>query len=518
MSDTRRLDHSELKAVVCPPSVTFEQRAVEARRIGDFTGAAELFAAAAGETEDEQTRLHLQLRQAFCLIAIDRHEEAAALAQVVAQKARAEQYLPELIDALGVFVDDHLRTGRLAEAAHVLSEAMYLLDRLPNEVENYLVIHNMASTYTSSGFVKAALDLFDRALRLAPTDDARQFTYASMASAYHYAAQREPDPLERNRLLHDGLYAATAALDPTGATEVLAVGTALSHRSMMLAEIGHYEAALTDARAARRITTEHGMVEDQVIAMAGEAIAQWRSTRDPSVLSLVTNTLALGAELNMTTNLAALLDVEIEVLWCLGRHEDARSALERNLREAERCIYDERAARWEHVRLGVEHLRVEALSTSDPLTGLPNRRHLDALLPELLDGSIPVCVAVVDLDGFKQVNDDFGYVRGDSVLQEVAGLLERVSRRNDSVVRLGGDEFVIVLRDTSPGDARAVLERVRQMIGTRTFHGLPSTLRLTASIGVAVGSGPLHANQVVSDATEAMQQAKRCGRDRIVFR
>ncbi len=55
------------------------------------------------------------------------------------------------------------------------------------------------------------------------------------------------------------------------------------------------------------------MVEDQVIAMAGEAIAQWRSTRDPSVLDLVTNTLALGAELNLTTNLAAVQDVEIEV-------------------------------------------------------------------------------------------------------------------------------------------------------------------------------------------------------------
>ena len=163
MSDTRRLEHSELKGDIGHPSATLEQRAVEARHIGDFTGAAELFAAAAGEAEDEQSRLHLQVRQAFCLLAIDRHEEAAALARVVAQKARAEQYLPELIDALGVFVDDHLRSGRLAEAAHVLSEAMYLLDRLPNEVENYLVIHNMASTYTSSGFVEAALDLFDRA-------------------------------------------------------------------------------------------------------------------------------------------------------------------------------------------------------------------------------------------------------------------------------------------------------------------------------------------------------------------
>ncbi|HAP76890.1 MAG TPA: hypothetical protein DCR14_12490, partial [Acidimicrobiaceae bacterium] len=129
------------------------------------------------------------------------------------------------------------------------------------------------------------------------------------------------------------------------------------------------------------------------------------------------------------------------------------------------------------------------------LTGLPNRRHLDTILPDAFDGTAPVCVAVIDLDGFKQVNDEHGYMLGDTVLQEVAGLLERVCRRNDAVVRLGGDEFVMVLRDTSPGDARAVFERVRQLIAARTFNGLPTSVRLTASVGVAVGSAPMDSSR-----------------------
>ena len=232
----------------------------------------------------------------------------------------------------------------------------------------------------------------------------------------------------------------------------------------------------------------------------------------------VSDTLALGAELNLTGHLGPLQAVEVEILWELGRHDDARAALERQQRDTLRRLHDERAARWEHVRLGVEHLRVEALSTSDPLTGLPNRRHLDTLLPEALDGTAPVCVAIIDLDGFKQVNDEYGYLLGDSVLQEVAGLLERVCRRNDAVVRLGGDEFVMVLRDTSPGDARSVFERVRQLVAARTFHGLPSALRLTASIGVAVGSAPVDRTRVLADAADALQEAKRGGRDRICFR
>ena len=497
---------------------SLEQRAIEARQAGDFGHAGQLFALAAGQADGLQTQLNLQIRQACCLLATERYQEAAALATVIAQQARSEGYLPELADALGVIVDHHSRSDRLAEAAHLLSEAVYILDRLPNEPGNYQVMHNMAVTYANCGFVEAALQLYDRALRLAENDQDRQFAYASMSSAYHYAAQREPDAGERNRLMHDGLYAATAALDPEGGGEVLTMCAAMAHRAMMLAEIGHYHAALDDARAARSLAAELGMREEQVLAMSGEAMALWGSSQCTDVLDLVGDTLALAAEINFPDYLAPLLKVEVEALWKLGRLDDARAALERNLDHANRRLHDERSARWEHVRLGVEHLRVEAISESDPLTGLPNRRHLAHLLPEVLEGHAPVCVGVIDLDGFKQVNDEFGYLQGDSVLQEVAGLLERVCRRGDSVVRLGGDEFVMVLRETSPGDARYVFERVRQLIATRTWHGIPSGVLITASVGVSVGSGAVDSSRVLADAAHALQQAKKSGRDRVTFR
>ncbi len=498
--------------------ISLEQRAVEARQAGDFDRAGQLFALAAAASDSLQTQLNLQIRQACCLLAIERYADAAALTQVVAQQARSEGYLPELADALGVLVDHHSRSNQLAEAAHILSEAVYILDRLPNEAANYQVMHNMAVTYAQCGFVEAALELYDRALRLAENDDDRQFAYSSMSGAYHYAAQREPDPAERSRLIHDGLYAATAALDPEGGHEIMATCQAMTHRSMMLAEIGHYHAALDDARTARKLATEHGMREEQVIAMAGEAMAVWGASQSTDIIDLIGDTIALAAEINYTEYLSPLLQVEVEVLWKMGRLDEARAALERNLDDANRRLYDERTARWEHVRLGVEHLRVEAISESDPLTGLPNRRHLAHLLPEVLEEHAPVCVGVIDLDGFKRVNDDFGYLEGDSVLQEVAGLLERVCRRGDSVVRLGGDEFVMVLRETSPGDARVVFERVRMLIATRTWHGIPSTVAITASVGVSVGSGAIDSARVLADATAAMQQAKKSGRDRVTFR
>lgn len=497
---------------------SLEQRAVEARQAGDFDRAARLFALAATSADQLQRQLHLQIRQACCLLAIERYSEAAALATVVAQQARAESYLPELADALAVVVDHYTRDDRLAEAAHILSEAAYILDRLPNDAGNYQVMHNMAVTYAQCGFVEAALELYDRALRLAEHDEDSQFAYASICAAYHYAAQRDPNPDERNRLLHDGLYAATAALDPEGGGEVLAMCPALAHRSMMLAEIGHYHAALDDARNARHLAIEHGMREEQVIAMTGEAMALWGSSQNTDVLDLIRNTLALATEISYTNYLAPLLRVEVEVLWKMERFDDARTALERNLSDANRRLHDERTARWEHVRLGVEHLRVEALSESDPLTGLPNRRHLAHLLPEVLEEHAPVCVGVIDLDGFKRVNDEFGYLEGDSVLQEVAGVLERVCRRGDSVIRLGGDEFLMVLRETSPGDARSVFERVRQLIATRTWHGIPGSVVITASVGVAVGSGAAESSRVLADAAAALQQAKKSGRDRVTFR
>ena len=105
------------------------------------------------------------------------------------------------------------------------------------------------------------------------------------------------------------------------------------------------------------------------------------------------------------------------------------------------------------------------------------------------------------------------------MLQEVAEVLERVCRRGDSVMRVGGDEFVMVLRDASPGDARVVFERVRQLIAARSWSALPADVHLSASVGVTVGSGAIELRtRCWRSANEAMRQAKAAGGDRISFR
>lgn len=507
-----------MSAATPHPTGRTEQMAIAARQAGDYRHASALFALASDESADQQHRLNLQIRQACCMVAAEQFDDATALARVVAEEARNAGHLTELVDALGLLVDDHTRSERWPEATQALSEAVSILQRLTLEPAHYQVLHNMAVTYARCGFVEPALELFDRALRLANNDTDRQFAYASMSATYHDAALRELDPLEQHRLLHDGLYAATAALDPEGATEAMAVGEALAHRAMMLAEIGHFHDAINDARRAKEIATEHGMRGESALAIAAEAIATWGLSRDPAVRILIDDAIDAADGLELQQYMGPLLELEVEVLWTLGLHVEARAALEQQLRAAQKRINDACLIRWEHVRVSADHLEVASTSESDALTGLPNRQHLAHVLPEAVLHHSPVCVGVIDLDGFKRINDDHGYLLGDTVLQEVATVLERVLRRGDTVVRLGGDEFVMLLRNTSPNDARIVFDRVRHLIGARSWHGIPADIRLTASVGLTIASDNADTEALLAAAHAALHEAKTSGSDRTVLR
>lgn len=505
--DDRLRDDAELEAA-----------AVAARTAGDFERAATLFSLAATFTPDVRRRLHLRLRQASCHAAADDRAAAIALAGEVAAQARADHLHRELADALCAIVDDHIQHDRLAEATRLLAEALYELERLPPDDVDFTVLHDIAVALTRCGFPAVALSLHERSLERATNDEDRALAYARSACAAHAAARTEEDARHRDQLVHDGLYAATAALDPRSGAGVHARVTARAHRSVLLAMIGHHEAALDDAVHARVEADELGLREERLVAMIGEAVARWHLHADPDVVRLIDEVRVLAAEIGAREHVSAVDDVETAALWSANRFTAMRTVLERRLSAAEVELRRERSARWQHVKLGIEHHKIEAISETDPLTGLHNRRFLGHSLPATLEDHGPVCVAVVDVDGFKHVNDDFTYAHGDRVLQEMATTFERMCRRGDSVVRLGGDEFVLVLRETSPGDARMVLDRLRLHIAARTWPGLPSTFRLTASIGVAVGSGALDATRVLQDASDALRTSKREGRNRITFR
>jgi len=160
---------------------------------------------------------------------------------------------------------------------------------------------------------------------------------------------------------------------------------------------------------------------------------------------------------------------------------------------------------------------LEALSTTDSLTGLANHRslmkRLDAEEARYKRDKRGFSVLVGDVDHFKQYNDAFGHPAGDEVLQLIADIMRESARPVDCVARYGGEEFVVVMPDTTPADALELAEHIRARVAAKKFTGR----KMTLSIGVA--SFPEdgdNAEAIISVADEALYQAKREGRDRAV--
>ena len=156
------------------------------------------------------------------------------------------------------------------------------------------------------------------------------------------------------------------------------------------------------------------------------------------------------------------------------------------------------------------------LAMSDPLTGLPNRRAWDDELRSRSGASPhpPLCLALFDLDRFKQVNDLLGHSAGDEALRQVGRSLACCVRREDFVARLGGDEFGLLASDVGLEAATRLVERLRQAACVRLAE--QGGLTLTVSAGLAVGSAAEGVERLFAAADESLRQAKTLGRDRTV--
>lgn len=176
--------------------------------------------------------------------------------------------------------------------------------------------------------------------------------------------------------------------------------------------------------------------------------------------------------------------------------------------------------RSDNLRLEEAVARVELLATTDELTGLWNRRHAVALIDHELRLSHrnrnPICVALIDIDHFKNVNDTFGHSSGDQVLKSVAAALLQATRITDICSRWGGEEFLVVFPNTSLNQALAVLARIRQEVAEMDLRSIDPQLRISFSAGLAsLRPGEAQA-AAVNRADGLMYRAKRTGRDRAV--
>lgn len=160
--------------------------------------------------------------------------------------------------------------------------------------------------------------------------------------------------------------------------------------------------------------------------------------------------------------------------------------------------------------------RLQLVAQTDALTGLPNRLRLDQELQRALEVAgrhdRPLALIMFDLDQFKKVNDRHGHLVGDEVLQEVAVMVRPLLRRGDLLGRWGGEEFLIVAPETNLEQARNLAERIRRRFETHVF---PRSLKVTASFGVAAGSGQDSNAELYERVDRLLYDAKRSGRNQV---
>ncbi len=173
-------------------------------------------------------------------------------------------------------------------------------------------------------------------------------------------------------------------------------------------------------------------------------------------------------------------------------------------------------------RLRVLFEEARALSLTDELTSLPNRRHFLSELGREIERSRrfgkPLCMLIIDTDNFKRYNDTYGHLAGDRLLKEFGKFIRTSVRTMDIVGRYGGDEFVVVMPETVKATAYHIAERLRCELAQ---HPLPDEVtqprsRVTVSIGIAEfpsDSGDLQ--QLIKEADIALYKAKELGRNRV---
>ncbi|MBI5268899.1 MAG: GGDEF domain-containing protein [Burkholderiales bacterium] len=336
---------------------------------------------------------------------------------------------------------------------------------------------------------------------LSPDDPARQATHTALLDDWQaLAADCRAQGAARLQAMAEGNHAITLHLvgrDEEAAAALRALlpvyerlgmapnaGLCLTEEARCLAALGRLAEAAQRHEQALQVLETHGTLEDRCAALEGLADAREQ----------------------------------------LGDAAGALAALKR-LRTLERQSTAERAqaaVRQRELRLELARLTHQWAreATEDPLTGLGNRRALQAWLHDHLpdeqghgDG---LALVLVDLDHFKQVNDRHGHGVGDEVLRRVGRLLAANCRARDRAVRYGGEEFVLGLAGADRQAAAEVAERLRQAIAAQPWPEVSPGLHVTASLGVADAREAAGAQALLTLADQRLYAAKLGGRDRVV--
>jgi len=242
-----------------------------------------------------------------------------------------------------------------------------------------------------------------------------------------------------------------------------------------------------------------GEVRELLIAMArtAEAVGE-RDQRCAGQIRDVT------ARLESIVNLEDLTEIRASIE---NSAAELKTSIERMATEGKAAVA-ELKAEVSSYQIKLEH--AEAIALRDALTGLCNRLALESSIKKAIAAGAPFCVAMLDLDGFKHVNDEHGHMVGDELLKKFSAELKSACRSSDVIGRWGGDEFILLLI-CNLREAGSHIERLKEWVcGNYTVNGryYPMILNVKASIGLAEHKPGEAAAELVARADEAMYLSK----------
>lgn len=460
----------------------------------------------------------LEARALSCLAQID------ALTHRLRRAAETARRAAQLFQQTGQIRDETI-------ALNTLSHACLLLGRTDEAIESALLSVALCDPLSPTlasvvahdclGLAQCGKGHFDRAA-------------SSLASSLHLAARCTPPANAYQptvtRLWIEGLRVADARyqigalgslqqmddlirecqrLESTGVHQMLVAGLVPLARTVSTSMKGLYatwrgELQHAHTYAERALGTLGGTVTwlDALVRWVVAELA-WAEQDWPAAEAALgeMQRLAVGVENEQLACLAHLLLAQVYEQQ--GLHEAAHEAL-RAMRARERRIaaeslsVREAAVRWQlGARQSERHLeqaleasrRFERWSLEDPLTGMLNRRAFEQSLAERLPAAVedgrPLSIAMVDIDRFKSVNDNYSHHVGDKVLQAVATVLMTSVRGHDIAARLGGDEFVLLIGDAAESEAIEICQRIGTAVAEHDWASIAPGLTVSVSIGVS---------------------------------